>query len=185
MRSLSPADRRALRTKAHHLHPVVAIGQHGLTPAVLHEIDVNLLAHELIKIRVFSDVRADRDALLGRICDELDAAAVQHIGKLFVVWRPKPAETIPAKAATPRRRPRESGDVESAKSSTPRATAKTSRTRTLPMGKSAPQARRPREPNARGVARPPKAGAAKMPRSPSPRSTPGPIATPRRRRKTA
>ena len=50
MRTLTPAARRALRAKAHHLRPFVSIGQHGLTPAVLHEIDVNLLAHELIKI---------------------------------------------------------------------------------------------------------------------------------------
>jgi len=65
MPTLSSAERRALRAKAHHLHAVVAIGQHGLTPSVLHEIDVNLIAHELIKIRVFSDARAERAALGG------------------------------------------------------------------------------------------------------------------------
>jgi len=183
MRSLSTADRRALRAKAHHLHPVVAIGQHGLTPAVLHEIDVNLLAHELIKIRVFSDVRADRETLLARICDELDAAPVQHIGKLFVVWRPKPAEEAAAKPA-PRRRPREGASPEKSTTAGKRAPPRTSRTRTLPMGKSAPQARRPREPNARGVARPPKAGAAKMPRTPSAPSTTVPTAVARRRRRS-
>ena len=64
MESLAPARRRALRAKAHHLHPVVSIGHHGLTPAVLHELDVNLLAHELIKVRVFSDLRDERDAML-------------------------------------------------------------------------------------------------------------------------
>lgn len=87
---LTSARRRALRATAHALDPVVTIGQHGLTPAVLHEIDVALLAHELIKIRVFADARAEREALLIRICAELDAAAVQHIGKLLVVWRPAP-----------------------------------------------------------------------------------------------
>jgi len=54
MNPLTPSQRRALRAKAHHLDPVVTIGHHGLTPAVLHEIDVALLAHELVKIRVFS-----------------------------------------------------------------------------------------------------------------------------------
>jgi len=90
MQTLPAAERRALRAKAHHLHPVVAIGAHGLTDAVLHEIDVALKAHELIKIRVWSDVRADRDAFLERICRTLDCAPVQHLGKLLIVWRRNP-----------------------------------------------------------------------------------------------
>jgi putative YhbY family RNA-binding protein len=90
MRTLAPAERRAFRAKAHHLHPFVIVGQHGLTPAVLHEIDVHLLAHELIKIRVSSDDRGERDALLARISAELDAAPVQHLGKILTIWRPSP-----------------------------------------------------------------------------------------------
>ena len=103
MRTLAPAERRAFRAKAHRLNPVVTIGQHGLTPAVLHEIDVNLLAHELIKIRVFGDDRDAREALFARICDDLDAAPVQHLGKTLTIWRPAPppepapAETRPAR----------------------------------------------------------------------------------------
>jgi RNA-binding protein len=110
---LSPEYRRKLRAEAHHLDPVVMIGNDGLTPAVLHEIDINLSSHGLIKIRVFSDDREARDALLGRISDELDAAAVQHIGKLLVVYRPLPetekkrrtAKSQPDKAGTRQRRP--------------------------------------------------------------------------------
>lgn len=85
---LSASERRHLKSLAHSLNPVVAIGNQGLTPAVLREIAVNLDAHELIKIRVFSDDRAIRGELLTHICDELDAAPVQHIGKLLVIWRP-------------------------------------------------------------------------------------------------
>jgi RNA-binding protein len=106
MPTLTPTQRRDLRARAHRLDPVVSIGQHGLTPAVLHEIDVNLAAHELIKVRVFAD-REVRETLLERICAELDAAPVQHIGKLLVVWRPKPEESIEAAKTTPQvRRPR-------------------------------------------------------------------------------
>src|SRR5580765_692070 len=98
MRTLTSAQRRAFRAKAHSFHPVVAIGQHGLTPAVLHEIDINLLAHELIKIRVFGDDRDEREALLLRICTELDAAPVQHLGKVLTLWRPAPEpETVAPK----------------------------------------------------------------------------------------
>lgn len=103
MEPLEPAQRRALRAKAHHLDPVVTIGHHGLTPAVLHEIDVALTAHELVKVRALGDDRAAREDLIQRICAELDCAPVQQIGKLLVVWRPKPLEV--AEAAKPRKRP--------------------------------------------------------------------------------
>jgi putative YhbY family RNA-binding protein len=102
MLDISPHERRALRAQAHHLHPVVTIGQHGLTPTVLTEIDLALNAHGLIKVRVFIDDRDERDALFAEIADGLEAAPVQHIGKLFVLWRPLPepqAEAAPAKPA--------------------------------------------------------------------------------------
>jgi len=93
---LNPAQRRALRAKAHHLQPVVIIGQHGLTPAVMHEIDLALLKHELLKIRVVSDARDVREVLLATICSEMECAAVQHLGKVLVVWRPNPEAKKPA-----------------------------------------------------------------------------------------
>ncbi len=140
MNALTPAQRRELRAKAHHLHPVVIVGHHGLTPAVLHEIDVNLLAHELIKIRVFSEDREQREALLERICAALDAASVQHIGRLLVLWRPAP-EAVPAQTAETRA----GGRQRRGKSATgPKAKA---------MAKSTPQARRPRSPLARTTTR--------------------------------
>lgn len=85
--------------KAHALHPVVIVGHHGLTDAVMHEIDVSLRAHELIKVRVVGDDRQARSAALERICAELDAAAVQQVGKLLVLWRPAPPPEAPATAA--------------------------------------------------------------------------------------
>ena len=101
MEPLLPSFRRALRARAHPLHPVVSIGQHGLTPAVLHEIDVALLAHELIKVRVINDDRDARTALLTDICTALGCAPVQQIGKLLVVWRARPATDEPAPPKRP------------------------------------------------------------------------------------
>ncbi|AZG14066.1 MULTISPECIES: YhbY family RNA-binding protein [Cupriavidus] len=88
---LIPAQRSDLRSRAHGLNPVVMIGAEGLTRAVLAEIDRSLAAHDLIKIRVFGDERDTRIAIYEAICDELDAAPIQHIGKLLVIWRPGPA----------------------------------------------------------------------------------------------
>ncbi|KPF52660.1 RNA-binding protein [beta proteobacterium AAP51] len=94
---LSPAQRKEHRSEAHHLDPVVMIGGDGLTPAVEKEVNAALNAHGLIKVRVFSDDRAAREAMLATLADKLDAAPIQHIGKLLVLWRP-----VPPKESTPR-----------------------------------------------------------------------------------
>jgi len=108
MLELTPAERRALRSRAHHLHPVVMIGEAGLTPPVLHEIDVALRSHELIKVRVLGEDRERRGRLGEEICAALGAAEIQSIGKMVVLFRPRPEESADAKKAAPRRprRPR-------------------------------------------------------------------------------
>jgi RNA-binding protein len=89
---LTPAQRKEHRAAAHHLDPVVMIGNEGLTPAVAKEIDLALRAHGLIKIRVFSDDRSQRETFLSELADQMNAAPIQHIGKLLVLWRPIPAK---------------------------------------------------------------------------------------------
>ncbi len=66
------------------------IGGDGLTEAVKKEADAALRSHGLIKIRVLSDDRTAREAMLQSLAEELDAAPIQHIGKLLVLWRPMP-----------------------------------------------------------------------------------------------
>ncbi len=91
MLELTPEQRKFLKSQAHGLKPVVMIGQSGLTEAVVKETQRALAAHELIKIRVLNDNRAEREAWLADICAATDAAPVQHIGKLLLIY--KPAET--------------------------------------------------------------------------------------------
>lgn len=107
MLQLSSVERRELRARAHNLNPVVSIAENGLTEAVLKEIEVNLNAHELIKIRVYGDSRENRVAYLEQICSKLGAADVQHIGKLLVIYRPAPLDnTASTPAPSPKARPR-------------------------------------------------------------------------------
>ena len=89
---LTPSQRKEHRTLAHHLNPVVMIGNDGLTDAVKNETDAALNAHGLIKVRVFSDDRAARELIFQTLADALGAAPIQHIGKLLVLWRPMPAK---------------------------------------------------------------------------------------------
>jgi RNA-binding protein len=103
MTDLSPVQRKALKARAHSLHPVVMIGAKGLTDTVLREIDANLRSHELIKVKVASDERDERESYLAQICEALQAAPVQHIGKILVLYRENP-DAPPVEAPPPPRR---------------------------------------------------------------------------------
>ena len=120
---LTPADRKAKRGEAHHLDPVVMIGAEGVTPAIVKETDAALKAHGLIKVRMFSDERATREAALAELADRLDAAPVQHIGKLLVLWRPIPQKAAPEREDR-RPGPRSVTLVSFSKSGTHRPTVK-------------------------------------------------------------
>lgn len=89
---LTVAQRKVHRAESHHLDPVVMIGNDGLTAAVKKETDAALNAHGLIKVRVLGDDRAQRETIYQQLADELGAAPIQHIGKLLVLWRPKPVK---------------------------------------------------------------------------------------------
>lgn len=103
---LTPRERSALRAAAHPLRPVVLIGDNGLTEAVLKEIDLNLSAHELIKVRAGTADRETRDEMLNTICETLSCSAVHHLGKMLILYRygakgtylkPTPEPSTPAK----------------------------------------------------------------------------------------
>ena len=101
MDDMTALRRKALKARAHSLHPILQLGEKGLTDAVVAEIERALGAHELVKIRAAPFNREERDVALVSICERTGAEAVQHIGKILVVYRQKPpAESKP----TPRRR---------------------------------------------------------------------------------
>ena len=92
MTEITTSQRRALRAAAHGLKPVVSISQKGLTESVLKEIDRCLKTHELIKVRTYDADRDTREELLNSVCEALDAAPVQQIGNLLVLWRKRPED---------------------------------------------------------------------------------------------
>lgn len=90
--ALTPRERAALKARAHALEPVVMVGQGGVSDAVVTEIDRALTAHELIKVKLGGADRAARAALADVICTRAGAADVQRVGKVLVLWRPRPEE---------------------------------------------------------------------------------------------
>ena len=92
MSPLTARERSFLKARAHPLEPIVTIGHDGLTDAVLREIDGALTAHELIKVRVNASDRTVRRGLFEEIGARTDAEAVQQVGKVLVLWRPRPLD---------------------------------------------------------------------------------------------
>jgi putative YhbY family RNA-binding protein len=88
--SLTPRQRSHLKGRAHALEPVVFVGQAGLSDTVVAELDRALTAHGLIKVKLAGAGREDREALTEEICARTGAAAVQNVGRVLVLWRPRP-----------------------------------------------------------------------------------------------
>lgn len=89
---LSNSQRRYLRGLAHPLHPLVLIGDKGLTTAVQKELEVALLAHELVKVRINAPDRATRDGWGDTLAADSGAEIVQRIGHVITLYREHPEQ---------------------------------------------------------------------------------------------
>jgi RNA-binding protein len=86
---VNPIEKKKLKAQAHSLNPVVMIGQAGLTPAVIKEINLALDAHELIKVKIRAE-RDDRSVIKEQICAETQAELIQSIGQIAILFRKNP-----------------------------------------------------------------------------------------------
>ena len=90
--ALTNRERAHLKARAHALEPVVHVGNPGVTDALVAELDRALTAHELIKVKVGTDDRANRVAIGEEICARAGATAVHRVGKVIILWRPRPID---------------------------------------------------------------------------------------------
>lgn len=88
--ALSMQQKKYLRGIAHHLKPVIIIGQHGLSEGLMNELNSTLDHHELIKIKIAAGEREERKEIINTVCQTMGAELVQAIGKIFVIYRPNP-----------------------------------------------------------------------------------------------
>lgn len=86
---MDAVKKKKLKSDAHHLNPVVIIGQAGLTESVLAEIEIALDYHELIKVKIRAE-RDERKAIGDEICNVTKAELVQSIGQIIVIYRHNP-----------------------------------------------------------------------------------------------
>lgn len=86
--TLSNDEKKQLMQRAHQLHPVVRIGQKGLTQSVHLEIECALNAHQLIKIKISNGDRSQRQQLLEQISQRHQALLINKIGLNGIFYRP-------------------------------------------------------------------------------------------------
>lgn len=89
-KALTARERAHLKARAHALEPVVHAGSSGVTDTLVAEVDRALTAHELIKVKVAAEDRRERVAIGDEICARTEATAVHRIGKVLILWRPRP-----------------------------------------------------------------------------------------------
>ena len=83
-------ERAALRAEAHHLIPMVHVGQQGLTPAVFQTLDDALRTHELVKVQLGRSVDVPAKDAANALATAAAAEVIQVIGKTATLYRHNP-----------------------------------------------------------------------------------------------
>lgn len=83
-------DTKRLKAIGHKLHPLVTVGDKGLTNNVMSEILRALSDHELIKITVKHPDRDEKRQMMQSICDSSGATLVQTVGHVALIYKANP-----------------------------------------------------------------------------------------------
>jgi RNA-binding protein len=86
--ALTNAQTRFLRGQAHGLKAMLQVGGKGISDTLVEEVRNALEHHELIKVKIAAEDRDARDALIDALVRRADAALVQRIGHIAVLYRP-------------------------------------------------------------------------------------------------
>tara|TARA_A100001037_G_C14686205_1_gene429558 strand:- start:226 stop:534 length:309 start_codon:yes stop_codon:yes gene_type:complete len=87
---MKPHLTKKLKKIAHHLKPIVYIGENGINENILAETNRALMDHELIKIKIHSDIREERNLITEQLIEGCSALLIQKIGKMVVLYRQNP-----------------------------------------------------------------------------------------------
>jgi RNA-binding protein len=88
--TLTGKERAALRAEAHHLTPLVHVGQQGITPTLLQSLDDVLRVRELVKVQLGRGADLRPGDAAGRLAEASGADVVQVIGRTATLYRENP-----------------------------------------------------------------------------------------------
>jgi RNA-binding protein len=92
MAELTGKQRRHLRALGQQLSATLHVGQDGVSEAVVRQADVQLEAHELIKVRVGDNAPEDRHATAESLARRTRAQLAQVIGRTALLYRRRQEE---------------------------------------------------------------------------------------------
>ena len=84
------SERAGLRAEAHHLSPMVRVGQHGLTPALIASLDDALRTHELVKVKLGRGADPGVNDAAAQLAESTASEVVQVIGRTATFYRENP-----------------------------------------------------------------------------------------------
>ncbi|MBT4553084.1 MAG: ribosome assembly RNA-binding protein YhbY [Candidatus Thioglobus sp.] len=84
---LTNNQKKFLRSKGHALKPVVMVGQHGLSESVLAELESSMNKHELLKIKIRTEDKDEKQKMIDKIIEFSQSYLVQVIGNVMVIYR--------------------------------------------------------------------------------------------------
>ena len=91
---LNKKQKKALRGLAHSRKPLVLMGNAGLTEGVLQALEEALIKHELVKVKVASGDRVERDAIIQTMLERSNAELVQRVGHIATLFRRNPENPV-------------------------------------------------------------------------------------------
>jgi RNA-binding protein len=82
--------KKTMKAQAHHLRPLILMGNKGLTEHLVAATNEALVTHELIKIKLMGEQKADRIAIAQELCTATHAEIIQIVGRIATIYRKNP-----------------------------------------------------------------------------------------------
>ena len=87
--ALTEQQKKRLRGLGHKLKPVITVGAGGLSDPLLEEFERSIEHHELMKVKVNTANREERDTAIRALCEYSGAQLIQRVGNVGLLFRLK------------------------------------------------------------------------------------------------
>jgi RNA-binding protein len=86
MKELTGSQRKYLRSIAHHLDALIIVGKQGISDSMIHAVDADLNAHELIKVK-FNEFKEEKETLVREIETKTNSNLIGMVGHVAMFYR--------------------------------------------------------------------------------------------------
>ena len=100
--TLTAKQKKFLKGLGHHLAPLISIGKEGLTVNVLKATQQELLARELIKVKIANSSLISKQEAAELLPQATESTLVQLIGKTLLIYKENPTIDKERRISLPR-----------------------------------------------------------------------------------